>query len=246
VRYQANSKREGSTMRPRRLLAISITAAIALTALLAAAAYALPEFLPFTNNNTFTSKNDATPIILENSAGTKIECTSENDSGGLETDTLGTFHITYEKCTSVGFTCTTEGDTSGLILSEGSFHYVYDTLGPKPTGAVGEEPETLGIAILSLSKELSFSCAGGLVTNKIRGTYLCLILTPLVSSLTHLVHCLPGTAKGEARERAFWNDNGTMVAVELESDQNEGGFKESNVQMLYEITTPLDGSWMNE
>jgi hypothetical protein len=219
-----------------RALATALTAAVALLALLAVAAYALPEFLPIDNpNNAFTGTATGTSV-LENSAGTKLECTKGSDSGGLETETLGTFHVTFENCSSSGVKCTTEGDTTGLILGEGSFHFVYDTLGAG---------ETLGVATLLLAKETDFSCLGGLLNNKIKGTLLCLIHTPLTSSKTHTVKC-EGEPKGKAKEKKYWNDSGTTVEVLLLSNLNEGGFKESNLQLEYTHATVEAGAWMNE
>jgi hypothetical protein len=225
-------------MKPRRRLAVALTAAIALTALLAATAQALPEFLLSAKpNNVFTGTATGTST-LENTAGTKVECTKANSSGGLETDTLGTLHITFESCSSSGVKCTTEGDLTGLILAEGSFHFVYDALG---TG------ETLGVAALFLLKETEFTCLGGLINDKVKGTVLCLILTPLTSTVTHQFHCLKGTKAGEAGEKSYWNDEGGKVEAQLLSKLNEEPFfKETNLQMLSTFTTPEAGLWMNE
>jgi hypothetical protein len=219
-----------------KLLATVFTAAVALMALLAGTAYALPQFLPIESPNNTFSGTATSAWIFENSAGTQLTCTSDKDRGGFETDTLGTFHLTLENCNSSGVKCTTEGDVSGLILSEGSFHFVYDTLG---TG------ETLGVAILFLPKETDFSCLGGLLNNKIKGTLLCLIHTPLTSSKTHTFKC-EGEAKGKAREKKYWNDSGTTVEVQLLSNLNEGGFKESNEQLESTLATTEAGAWMNE
>jgi hypothetical protein len=223
-------------MTHRKLLAMTLAVAIAITAILAAAAYALPQFLPIESpNNTFTGTAVGSSI-LENSAGTELACTAGSDRGGFETDTLGTFHLTFDNCSSSGVKCTTEGDTTGLELMEGSFHFVYDTLG---TG------ETLGEGLLLLPKEVDFTCLGGLLNNKIKGTLLCLIHTPLTSSKTHVFRC-EGEAKGKLKEKRYWNDNGTIVEVQLLSNLNEGGFKESNLQMEYTLATTEAGAWMNE
>jgi hypothetical protein len=226
-------------MKRFRLIGLALVAVFALGAMLAASAFALPEFLPSTRANlAFNGNLDSGKAILENSMGTQVECTSAPGSGGLETDTLGTFKIAFEGCESTGFKCkTTGGSVNGQILSEGSFHYVYDTLG---TG------ETLGIAILFLAKLTEFECAGGLVKNIVRGLVLCLILAPLTSSITHLFHCLKGASAGVAGEKKFYNDNGTIVEATLEANQNNAGFKETNEQALATVTTAEASAWMNE
>jgi hypothetical protein len=221
-----------------RLLVIVLTTMPVLAAALATSAYALPQFLPIAGSNkTFTTKTTGTSI-LENSAGTKVECTAGKGSGGFETDTLGTFQITFENCSSSGVKCTTEGDSTGLILSEGSLHFVYSALG---TG------ESLGVAILFLPKETDFTCLGGLLNNKVKGTVLCLISSPLSSNVTHRYNCAAGEKKaGEAACNSYFNDNGTAVNAQLLSNLNEGGFKESNEQLSATITTAEAGAWMNE
>jgi hypothetical protein len=223
-------------MKRFRLIGLALVAVFALGAMLSASAFALPQFLPIVEpNNTFNGTAVGS-AILENSAGTDVTCTAGKGNGGFETDTLGTFHIIFENCSSSGVKCTTEGDTTGLILSEGSFHFVYDTLG---TG------ETLGVAILFLPKETDFTCLGGLLNNKVKGTVLCLIHTPLTSSKTHTFKC-EGEPKGKAKEKKYWNDNGTIVEAQLLSNLNEGGFKESNEQAESTISTVEAGAWMNE
>jgi hypothetical protein len=224
-------------MKRFRLIGLVLVAAFSLAAMLSASAVAvLPQFLPRVAPNNVFSGTATGSSTLENSAGTKIECTKANTHGGSETDTLGTFHVTFENCSASGVKCTTEGDSTGLILTEGSFHFVYDTLG---TG------ETLGVAVLFLGQETDFSCLGGLLNNKIKGTMLCLIHTPLTSSKRHTLKC-EGEAKGKAKEKTYWNDNGTIVEAQLLSNLNEGGFKESNLQAESTMATVEAGAWMNE
>jgi hypothetical protein len=225
-------------MRRFRLIGLAFVAMLTLGAALSASAFALPEFLPFSaGTKTFTSALDSGEAILENSASTKIKCTALKGEGTLETDTLGTFKISFENCTLSGTPCTGTGDLSRTILLEGSFHYVDTTLG---TG------ETLGMGMLFLPKLAEFDCVGGLVNNLLKGTLICLILTPLTSSVTHLFHCLPGATPGSSLYKQYWNDAGTHVEVQLLASLNEGGFKEANVQALATLTTTADGSWMNE
>jgi hypothetical protein len=223
-----------------RLYKLFVAAGVGLGVLamvLSAAAFALPEFLPSEGNTSFTGNLDSGNAILENSAGSRIECTSAPSKDGGETDTAGTFKTEFKGCETAGFECKTTGSVKGQIDSEGSFSFVYDTLG---TG------ETLGVAIVFLGKLTEFECAGALIKNVIRGSVLCLVLTPLTSSITHLLHCLKGTNKGEAAEKKFWNDNGTIVEAQLLANQNSAGFKEASLQALAASTTLHAGAWMNE
>jgi hypothetical protein len=224
-------------MRFYRLLVVIVVAVMVLAA--AAAAFALPEFLPIEKpNNGFTGNLDSGVVVLEINSGTEVECTSAPSAGGGETDTLGTFKTEFKGCTAEGFECKTSGGPSrGQINTEGSFSFVYDTLG---TG------ETLGVAIVFLGRLTEFECSGGLVKNVVRGLLLCLVLAPLNSSTTHLFHCLKGTDKGEAGEKRFYNDSGTIVEATLEANLNSGGFKEANLQVLAALTTAEAGAWMNE
>jgi hypothetical protein len=220
-----------------RLIGLAFVVMGALGAALSTTAQALPEFLPFTGNRALLGVLNSTEAIFENNGAVKVKCLDAVNEGGLETDTLGTFHIDFEHCSSGGFTCMTEGDVAGLVLAEGSFHYVYDALG---TG------ETLGTAILLLFKEAGFNCAGGILNNKVKGKALCLILAPLTSSTSHRYHCVKGTNAGEAAEKTYWLDDGTAAAVQLLSSLNAGEFKETNLQELASIETLNAGSWMNE
>jgi hypothetical protein len=223
-------------MRSAKLLAASLGAAVMLTLVLATTAVALPQFLPIASpNNTFSLSTGLS--ARENTAGTIIECLTGTGTGGFETDTLGTFHIKFEKCKANGFQCESEGDTNEIILSEGSFHFVYDTLG---TG------ETLGVAILLLTKEASIACAAVIVTDKITGSVMCLIVVPLTSTVTHEFDCFAGKRKGEQLTKEYWNDGGTQVFALLLSNVNKAGPTETNLQLTSKMTTTELGAWMNE
>jgi hypothetical protein len=224
-----------------RFLGFALTAALALNAALAGSALALPESLPFSSGTkAFTGQLDSGQAVLENSDGFQFKCERMEGSGGLETDELGTFKFNFEKCGRPIFggtePCTGAGDNEGTILSEGSFHYVFDTLG---TG------EALGVAILLLVKETSFECAE-IVQNDIKGDLLCLVLSPLTSLVTHLFHCVKGEGSGEQAQARYWNDEGTAVATRLLFRLNGGEFEETNLQLLATITTKEASAIMGE
>jgi hypothetical protein len=224
-----------------RVRSLVLIIAFTLSATLAAQAQALPEVLPFNaGTKAFTGKLDSGQAIAETSVGNRIECTATQSSGGLETDTLGTYKLTLEGCVGSIFgkdeACAGPGDSKGIMLSEGSFHYVFDVLG---------KAETLGVAILLLPHETAFEC-GVFVKNIIKGDVLCLLLTPLTSSLTHLFHCNKGTNDGEQAQKTYWNDDGTAVTAQLLVEFDGGALNESNLQLLATITTKEASAIMSE
>jgi hypothetical protein len=234
------------SMKRFRLIGLALVAVFALGAVLSASAFALPEVLPFgTGTKAFTGKLDSGEAVLESKSGNQVKCKKAEGSGGLETETLGTFKINFEECSltvlGVNHTCTgtntSTADNTGVILSEGSFHYVFDTLG---TG------ETLGVAVLFLPKETTFEC-GAFVKNVVKGDVACLVLTPLTSSVTHLFHCTKGANAGSTGDPQFYNDGGTVVKAQLLSELDSGGtFEESNEQALATVTTREASALMNE
>jgi hypothetical protein len=224
-----------------RLLGLTLVAVCALSAVLSATALALPEALPFSSGTkAFTGKLDSGEAIFENSGGNQFKCKKAESSGELGTDTLGTYKLNFEECSlqilGTTETCAGSGDRSAVILSEGSFHYVFDTLG---TG------ETLGVAVLFLPHETSFEC-GTFVKNNFKGTLLCLLLTPLTGSLTHLFHCTKGSGAGTSAIKTYYNDSGTAATAQLLLELDGGGFKEANLQLLATLTTKEASAIMNE
>jgi hypothetical protein len=230
-------------MKPYKVLFAALAAAVALTALLAVAAYALPQLLPSAAPNNKLEIVATSGAVLESTEGAKLVCAAAKGGGWLETDVLGTFRMTYEQCTAGGSSCETEGDPAEVMLAEGSFHFVYDTLGEVSTTLEG--PETLGIALLALLKEVSGKCFHGLVTFNIKGTWLCLILTPLVASISHGVGCFG--EGGRAKYHTYWNDSGTKIEnVQMLLSENGGPFVEAAGQIGPRLITFERAAWMNE
>src|ERR1700722_9122475 len=132
-------------MRRCKLSGLALLAAVVFSSVLSASASAakLPELLGQTNPATFTGANDGTTAIqFETSGGTTMNCTSASASGTQETDTGGTFHITFKGCKGSGAACTSSGDSTEEILSLGKFDLVDDFL--------STEVSKLGVAIVFL------------------------------------------------------------------------------------------------
>jgi hypothetical protein len=235
-------------MKQLRLFFMALLAVSAFGSVLAASANAakLPLLLGQAANEPFKDKNDGTtPLQLETSSGTKIECKTAESTGVQETDTLGTFHISFKKCKGITGECKTAGDAAEEILSLGTFHYVDDFL--------STNAELLGVAVLFLlSPATEFECP--LVKVKVTGQLLCLVLKPLESNVTHLFHCIhklnakeENEGKGEQLERTWWGDgtNEEKTAT-LISVVNGGAEEVSSELALAEVTFPVKVAFMEE
>jgi hypothetical protein len=137
---------------------------------------------------------------------------------------LGTYHINFTGCkeTALSTKCTGTGDETGLILTLGSWHLVYDTLKAGLTGS--------GVAILFLVGKVNFTCAGGAVAIEVKGggMVLCLIKNPETLTKTFTFACKLRTGSFGPEETKYDNTAGTMVSITpLESNENGGAFVES-------------------
>ena len=195
-------------MKRFRSFGLVLLAAVAFSVVWSASASAakLPELLGQTNPASFTGANDGTTRIeLETSGGTTVACTSVSATATQETDTGGTFHLTFKGCKSSGAACTSSGDATEEVLSLGKFAIVDDFL--------STEVSKLGVAdlfLLGAGTELSCSA---LVKIKATGSVLCLVLEPLISSTIHLFHCIhqlnaksENEGKGVQLDKAYWGD----------------------------------------
>jgi hypothetical protein len=224
------------------LLGVLMVVVFALAAVVVApAAFALPELLPIKTGGThYTAASDGTEeVTLEINANEKVNCKAATGEGGQETDTLGTFRISFTSCkeTILGTACSTSGDASGVILTNGSFHYVIDTLG----ATLGAN----GVAILFLPEITNFECDGGLTKFKVTGRVLCLLLEPLVSRSTHLFHCVQ--TAGKQNVTSYYNATGTLITgVILETSKNGGALAQSGELALASVNFPEAVAIMNE
>jgi hypothetical protein len=223
------------------VLAVAVFAlAAAVVAPAASAANPLPQVLPIpAGGGHFTGEKDGTEeVILELTAGEKLECKNLTDEGGQNTDTLGTFRASFKECkeTVLGTKCSSAGDASGVILTNGTFHYVVDTLG----ATLGAN----GVAVLFLNEITKFECDGGLTKFEIKGKLLCLGLEPLVARTTHLFHCIQ--KEGKQNETTYWSDETLVSGVILETSKNGGAFVASGALALVAISASEAVAIMNE
>jgi hypothetical protein len=225
-------------MRRISIIGWALMAVLALCAFAASTAFALPELLP---KGSWTGKDDnaTDKPTLEILGGSlpAIKCTAATATGADETDTLGSFHITFTGCEAGGGKCNSTGDTAGTILSLGTYHYVFDVLG---TG------ESLGVAVLFLPEHVHLTCAsiiGNQLILVLGPGPVCLILKPLESNKVHLFHC--EQEKGTQKERTYWNDESREVKAALKCAVNEGSEVECGELALGEVKYEVAQAFMN-
>lgn len=221
-------------MKRFKLLGLALMAVFALAAAFSASALALPELLGQAAGAEYSGKNTSENPTLETTKEEKIVCKEASAEGVQESDTLGTFHIHFTSCKSSGFSCNTSGDSTGIILALGTFHYVFYSLGS------GSE---LGVAILFLPEEQTIKCTA-LVTLKVRGTLLCPVSEPLTSATTHTFNC--SESKGVPANKTWWNDEGGAQEAKAETSKNGGSFIESGEAADASVTFGTAVSFMNE
>jgi hypothetical protein len=217
------------------LFSVLVVAVFALAAAViapaASAANPLPQLLPIKSGGSHFGgeKDNSENAILEIKAGETVECKNATGEGGQNTDTLGTFRISFKECkeTVLGTKCHSAGDSEseGIILTNGTFHFVVDTLG----ATLGAN----GVAILFLPEITKFECDGGLTKFEVKGRVLCLLLEPLVAMVTHLFHCIQ--KEGKQNETSYWSDETLVSGVILETSKNGGAFVASGELALSSI-----------
>jgi hypothetical protein len=205
-------------MRHLRLIMAALAALFALSALMAVTAFALPTILPNTVT-AFTGKKAGTAEAELLSSAGEVTCTvAKGEPGTVEANGhLGLFHIAFEGCKADHLvSCTGLADNSGVLLSQGSWHLVYDGLATN----LMNDP----IAILFLVGEVHFECLGKLFVVPLGGMVLCLILNPTALTKVFEFHCNKATTGGDRPEETkYYNEGGTLVAIKtLLTAENEG------------------------
>ena len=163
-------------------LCIAVLAVVALGALIASSAFALPGI---SKEGEWSGKSVAgTTPTLETMAEGTITCKEASASGKDSSASLGTFTINFkENCQDpkVGVKCESLGDAAGFILTGGEYHLVWDSL------------TTLGVALLFLPKELHLQCTALVLilikSQSANGGVICLIAAPESSKATHIFKC---------------------------------------------------------
>ena len=207
-------------MRRLKIIGVAALAVFALTAIASATAFALPTLNP----NTAVSFTGTSGIGKLEVLGSSllVECKKNADEGSFAAGTvLGPFHIKFSECTAkLGTTnlgtCTGLGDTeTGVILSLGEDHLVYDSLSP------------LGAALLFLVEPTHFECKSiTTVLITVLGSVLCLI-TP-IGTITKAPKVKCEGEKGDAKETTYWNDAGETKTTALLSSENEKEEKDAS------------------
>jgi hypothetical protein len=219
-------------MRQIKVLCTAMMALLSLAAFVAAspASAAAPRFLPETGvTSTATSKEGA----LESASGSTIKCTSDTASTSEEKKEgkEGHFSIDFKGCTAFGFiSCNTSGDSSGVVLSSGTFNVRLLKTSP------------LEAAILYKPVTTKIECAGN--TIEVKGTLACTITPQNTKTKSFTSTCAKGTNKGEqAITEVFKEGSETeKEKVGLESKFNSGSFEKSNEVTTETITTNVEAT----
>lgn len=190
-------------MQRLKILGVALMAVFALGAFVSATASAEVKVLPEAAESFKGESGKGTLEVLKSKFA--VTCQKDKSEGTFEAKKpLGTFHIDFEECTTIGgiVTCTGLGEASGIILTLGTTHLVFDKLG---TGA------ELGVGVLFLVEPTHFECAG--VLQIVEGQVLCLI-TPVGKKANHFeITCTKGKEKGDPGETVYWNEAGTEVKM---------------------------------
>jgi hypothetical protein len=225
-----------------RFLGVALLAALALAATMASSASALvlPQIEP--QQATWTGASEGATKLT--SLGGTITCQKATAEGTEELPTtdksLGLFHIDFKECKEEKnkVACNSKGDTSGIILSLGTWHLVYDKFSKVEGGTEAE----LGVAILFLigqggEADTVFECGFGLVKIEVLGQVLCLVLAYKTLAVTHSFHCLGEGDK--ATEKTYFNaedKEGVEGKAQLLCAQNGGKEEECQETALGNVT----------
>lgn len=182
-----------------------------------------PKILP-EQEHPWTGKLVSSAAVLEKHNGEGVSCKAATLEGtGDPGAPTGQFHTHLKECKGpVSSTCTGLGEESGVILSLGSWHLVYDTLKSSLSEA--------GVAALLSLAEVHFSCkvlsVEELVTVPSGGMALCLVANP-TATRTFEFKCQEN-GKKEPEETKYYNSSGTLVSINrLKAALNEGTAEEA-------------------
>lgn len=161
-------------------------------------------------------------VVVETKAGTKVECTSGEDSGSFTKAKLGTFETVYHGCKSTGVACNGLADKAEAISVKGDIHLWY--------GFLAKE-KGLHTTVTALLKEAHFTC-GGLVLIVLKG---CLAgLVKPTNKKTKATTVEMTQEKGVNDITEVLNDNSEKTSCKLEAAKSEGAFEQAGGQMSEE------------
>ena len=208
-----------------KVLVVGLVASFAV-GVMAASAFALPDIsitlggsYPIHLERTLLS----TKTALENTSGEKL--TGEGILILLlatELTSLGLFEALFLHVKSAKRSCATTGDSTGEVLTKGTWHIVLGTNGTKKVLSTLFEPEEVKITCPAAEGE-------GELKVKVKG----LVLSPYSEEGTEatefqtILGKLEGTGTGKQKQTKYVNDSGVEVTSQLLSNFGNG-FLESN------------------
>lgn len=214
------------------MFVVALVMACAFGAVAAYSAFALPTILPETVVSfAIKSHPMEEPKLVVTKGGAELVC---KEAKGLEIGiaanrNLGEFHLHFTRCflPVVNSKCTGLGEEEGVVLTFGTWHLVWDTLG---TGA------ELHVAMLFLLEAIHFTCKPPIGAEQLfevlpGGMVLCLILN--ASSLTKEFefHCSENGSK-EPADTKYYNASGTLVNItRVKIVEDEGETKQEAIQL---------------
>jgi hypothetical protein len=209
-------------MQRLKILCLAVMAMVAVTAVASATAFALPTMLaagsePSASHIVKFGGGSKKAVLTKKGGGT-ITCNESTSTSEMSSAHLGTFDILFKgNCEAAGVACKSEDSTEARnILSRGTFHLVYDTLG----ATLGQA----GIAIAFLLKPVKIKC-GALTTIEVQGCDLALV-TPINTDIPAggKATLIVEQAGGANKETRYFNEAGTPLNCSLLSSENGGGF----------------------
>jgi hypothetical protein len=202
-----------------RLFGVALVALCALGAVMAVSASALPTLLPETITK-YTGKSIGETKLSRQGGLAEVTCKSATGEGTVEANRhLGLFKITFEKCKAAGGPCTGLGSAAEDIVSEGSYHVVFDALGATLGAA--------GVALLFLPAAVHFICTVPIIGEVLDvvnagGNVLCLVTNPTALTKVFEFQCKGKGGKPEGSTK-YYNEGGTLTnIVGLKSSEAEG------------------------
>jgi hypothetical protein len=193
-------------------IAAVFAVAVAMVSSASGATMTLPNFSKVTNGTS--TSGPGTLFGAE-----EITCKKDKGLTGGISNTLGTYDLTFEECTSLGKNCRSLGQAVGAntIATTGQYHLLLT--GGQDGGSTHE------YLLWFLVAELHLEC-------EILGTQLIVVKGNVLGSITaesetKFAIAVDGT-KGGQEISSYENNNGEAVAAGgLESNVNEGAFSKS-------------------
>ena len=217
-------------MRRLMLISLVLVAAFSLAAAMSstASALVLPEVLPLAASERAWEGTSAggTVELKGGEGGLKaIACEALTAEGVEEAHMAGApaqgpTHMRLTGCSAEGIKCTGLGDSSGIILVLGEFHFYFD-----------RRMLELGLGFVDLWEPFHITC-GGLVLESVSGDLVCLVLKGGETNFTHGFHCTWVPSGKQEVETYFGSKGEEVTGVSLKCSLNEGAVKSCGALLL--------------